>query len=645
MFLLIFFCGGILFTNILMAQSLYPGQHTEKLQLKTCVPLKVSAFNLKDVKLLDSPFKENQDREIRWLLSLRNDQLLYSFRINAGMDSKMNIWRETSVNPFGGWEALNVELRGHTLGHVLSGLALMYASTGDAVFKLKADSLVFELAKIQEVLNQGGYLSAFPQNLIDRAIAGKNVWAPWYTLHKIYAGLLDMYLYTGNKLALQVAEKMGMWAFDKLSVLTQNQLDVMLKCEFGGTSETFYNLYSITGKKEFLALAKMFYHKEVLDPLAEGKDILESYHANTYIPKIIGEVRGYELTGEDKKKKIAEFFWNTVISHHTYAIGGNSNHEHFFSPDSLSTNMSPTCAETCNTYNMLKLTSHLFTMTSDVKYADYYEQALYNHILGSQDPETGMVCYYMPFKAGLFKVYSTPENSFWCCVGTGFENHAKYGEAIYFHGENNVYVNLFIPSELTWEEKGIKIRQETLYPEDERTRLVVLSGNGEKFKISLRYPSWATSGAKVEINGKEQKVKVNPGNYIVLERNWNDGDVIQVNYPMALRLVKTSDNPNMAAIAYGPIILAGAMGNDGISDPAPYANGHPAEYANYKIPANIEDSIIMHGKKNQDWIKKTDETESLSFSVVGADSEEIRLKPYYKIHHERYVLYWNLISR
>jgi len=641
---LIVFFGGIFLSNILLAQSLYSGQHTDKLHIETCVPVKVSAFNLQDVKLLDSPFKENQDREIDWLLSLKNDQLLYSFRINAGMDSRLNIWKDTSFKPFGGWEALDVELRGHTLGHVLSGLALMYASTGEAVFKLKADSLVSELAEIQEVLNQGGYLSAFPQNLINRAIAGESVWAPWYTLHKIYAGLLDMYLYTDNKLALQVAEKMGMWAFDKLSTLNQEQLDIMLKCEFGGTSETFYNLYAITGKKEFLAVAKMFYHKEVLDPLAEGRDILKSYHANTYIPKIIGEVRGYELTGKDKKKDIADFFWNTVINHHTYAIGGNSNNEHFFAPDSLSKNLSPTCSETCNTYNMLKLTSHLFTLSSDAKYADYYEQALYNHILGSQDPETGMVCYYMPFKAGLFKVYSTPENSFWCCVGTGFENHAKYGEAIYFHNERDIYVNLFIPSELNWKEKGIKISQETMFPEEEKTRIAVLSGNGEKFKIYLRYPSWATSGVTVEINGKRQKIRTQPGNYIVLDRNWNDSDVIEVNYPMTLRLIKTPDNPNIAAIAYGPIVLAGATGDEGITNPAPYAQGHPSESSDYKVPDNVENSIITHNKKINDWIKPIDGTKPLTFSTTGARSEYIKLIPYYKMHHQRYVIYWNLIK-
>ncbi len=618
------------------AQSYYPGQQEVKTKIALKIPVKAYAFDLKDIKLLDSPFKQNEERNKKWLRSLNNDQLLLTFRVNAGVDTY-------NAQPLGGWEALHVELRGHTMGHVLSALALIYASTGEKSLKLKGDSLVTELAKVQEMLGQEGYLSAFPQQLIDRAIAGKPVWAPWYTLHKIVSGLLDQYLYADNSQALQVAEKMGDWAYHKMKDLTHDQLAVMLQTEFGGMPETFYNLYAISGKEYYKDLAGMFYHHKVLDPLAEGKDILKGHHANTYIPKIIAEARGYELTGDTRKAQIAEFFWQRVIDHHTYATGGNSNQEHFFAPDSLSKHInSPATTETCNTYNMLKLTLHLFTQNAEIKYADYYERALYNHILASQDPNSGMVCYFMPFKPGMFKVYSTPKNSFWCCVGTGFENHAKYAEAIYFHDNTGVYVNLFIPSVLKWKEKGLQLRQETTYPESEKTQLVVEAAKGERISIRIRYPSWATSGAKVTINGKRLAVKTKPGNYIELTRIWQKGDIVEVSYPMSLHLIPANDNPHIAAIAYGPIILVGAMGNEGVLPPAPYAPNQ-LDYADYAIPKDLIYSIVTHGEPVSKWVKPVANTEPLTFEVVGQEgSKKLRLIPYYRLHHQRYVLYWNL---
>lgn len=617
------------------AQSQYPGQHGSKLKVTLKIPAQAHAFDLENIRLLDSPFKQNQEREEKWLRLLDSDRFLLGFRVNAGMDTHR-------AEPLGGWEALHVELRGHSMGHVLSGLALMYASTGDDFFRLKGDSIVRELAEVQNVLNEGGYLSAFPQQLIDLVIAGKSVWAPWYTLHKIFAGLLDQYLYADNQLALHVAEKMGNWTFQKLENLSEEQLDVMLHTEFGGMPESFYNLYAITGNQKYLDVARMFFHHKVLDPLAKDSDMLQSYHANTFIPKIIAEARGYELTGDFKKERIAKFFWQTVINHHTYATGGNSDHEYFFAPDSLSKHMSASTTESCNTYNMLKLTDHLFTWTADVKYADYYEQALYNHILGTQDPKTGMVCYFMPFKPGLFKVYSTPHNSFWCCVGTGFENHAKYGEAIYFHDSNGLYVNLFIPSVLDWKEKGLKIRQETNYPESDITTLIVESTNGERYPIRVRYPSWAKSGVNVVVNGKHQQIKSKPGSYIELKRNWKVGDKIEVSYPMSLHLIPTNDDSDMVAIAYGPIVLAGKMGNDGIAQPAPYARKQK-QFANDEVLGDVVHLINTHGQAVSNWLKPVQDAGPLTFQLVNQpDSKNIRLVPYYRLHHQRYVIYWNL---
>ena len=617
----------------LFAQSHYPGQNKDKMVVADKATLKVLSFDLKEVKLLDSPFLENQRREEKWLLSIDNNRLLHTFRLNAGIASK--------AKALGGWEAPEIELRGHSTGHVLSGLALMYASTGNISFKLKGDSLVTELKKIQDAIDQNGYLSAFPQYFVNRAINDGHVWAPWYTLHKIFAGLLDMYLYADNKMAFAMAKKMGDWAFLKLSGLSLLQLDKMLKTEFGGMSEVLYNLYALSGEIKYLKTAEMFYHREQLDPLADQKDVLKAHHANTYIPKIIGDARAYELQGTEKEYAIADFFWDTVIAHHTYATGGNSDNEYFFAPDSLGKHLSLRTTETCNTYNMLKLSKHLFSWTAEAKYADYYEQALYNHILGSQDPETGMVCYFMPMKSGSFKVYSNTDSSFWCCVGTGFESHAKYGEAIYFHDAANLFVNLFIPSEVTWREKGIQLRQETRYPESETSRVTFLSSNGEKYSLLLRYPGWATSGATVKINGSRQMTKNRPGSFIRLERKWKKGDVVEITLPMSFRLVPANDDPKIAAIAYGPLILAGEMGKEGLKESAPYADDQD-DLSQLALPVNLKTGINAGGKKISELLKPVGEKSPLTFQLQDASKEKIQLIPYYQIHGERYVVYWKL---
>jgi uncharacterized protein len=612
--------------------SQYVGQFTGIQSVKPQVPIKAFSFDLNDVKLLASRFKENMELDGKWLLEINNNKLLHSWKVNAGMQS--------NGKPYGGWEALDVELRGHSAGHVLSGLALMYASTGDQKYKLKGDSLVKVIAEVQRVLNKDGYISAYPENLINRAIDGKQVWAPWYTLHKIMQGLIDMYEYTDNKEALDVVTKMADWAFKKLSVLTEDQLATMQRQEFGGMMEAAYNLYGITGKEENKKLAEFFYHKSILDPLSRNEDILPRKHANTQIPKIIGEARGYELTGNAREKDIATFFWQTVIDHHTYVTGGNSDSELFFDQDQISKHISKVTTESCNTYNMLKLTRHLFSWTADVKYADYYEQALYNHILGTQEPETGMVTYFMAYTPGSFKTYSTKDNSFWCCVGTGFENHAKYGEAIYYHSDKGIYINLFIPSELTWKEQGIKLVQNTKFPEEATTHLVFNEIKNTATELYLRYPSWATSGAIITINGKNLKVNQKPGSYITINRQWKAGDKIDVTFPMTLHLKATNDNPNLAAVLYGPIVLAGDMGTEGIESPAPFAKDQQ-DFRNMPIPASVISELNTTGKKLNDWIGPVKD-QPLVFKTKGVASREITLIPYYRINRERYVIYWSM---
>ncbi len=635
--------GFLLILSILLkpvfsyAQSQYPGQHNEDMVVKIKAPIKIYSFNLRDVRLLKSPFTANMKRDGQWLLSIGANRLLHNFRVNAGM--------KIYAKALGGWESMDSELRGHITGHAMSALALLYASTGDTQYKNMGDSIVAGLAEVQKVLNQGGYLSAFPQNLIDRCIAGKPVWAPWYTLHKIMAGLLDMYLYTNNRQALEVAEKMGAWAYHKLSPLTSAQLAVMLKNEFGGMNEAFYNLYSVTGNENDLKLAEMFYNKEILDPLAKGIDNLAGLHANTQIPKVIGEARSYELTDDKKLKDISTFFWNTVINTQTYATGGNSDLEHFVTPGQLSKHLTGYTQETCNTYNMLKLTRHLFCWSANEKYMDYYERALYNDILPQQDPQSGMICYFTPIEPGTFKVYSTPYRSFWCDVGTGFENHAKYGESIYYHDDKGIYVALFIPSVLTWKEKSIKIRQETSYPKDPVIHLTIETNKAVNMSLYIRYPSWATSGAYININGKKVEVHQRPGSFITLDRAWHNGDKIEITYPMSLRLIPTPDDSKVAAVAYGPLVLAALMGKQGIVPPAPFSD--PDKYNdyytyNYHIPPDIPDTILITGNKITDWIKPLADSNKIRFKARVASGKEIELEPFNQIHRQRYVVYWNL---
>jgi DUF1680 family protein len=627
-----------------VAQSVYPGQHEGKITLPLQGGIKAYAFDLKDIRLLDSPFRQNMERDSEWIMSLGTDRLLHSFRTSAGVYAGLEGGYST-VKKLGGWESLDCDLRGHSTGHILSALSYLYASTGDKAYKMKSDSLVNGLGEVQDVLlknGYNGYLSAFPENLINRNIAGQCVWAPWYTLHKIYAGLIDQYLYCDNEQALDIVVKAARWAYDKLMPLSEEQRKVMLRNEFGGVNEAFYNLYAITGNPDHKKLAEFFYDADVLDPLACKEDNLSNKHANTFIPKVIGEARNYEITADERSKEIALFFWERVINHQTYCTGGNSQKEKFIPSDSISKYLTGYTQESCNTYNMLKLTRHLFCWDANPKYADYYETALYNHILGQQDPESGMVAYFLPLLSGAHKVYSTPEHSFWCCVGTGFENHAKYGEAIYYRADNALYVNLFIPSELTWEEKGLKVRQETNFPQDGKINMNIGAEKPVKLAIKIRYPAW-TQNVEVKINGKKISVKQSPSSYIVVERTWNNGDKIEINYPMSLQVAETNDNPDIFAVKYGPIVLAGVMGTEGMHAPAPFSDPHRYNdyYTyDYHVPANLTTALKLD-KKNLNWYIKPSDNDKLVFNVLN---ENIRLKPLYNIHHQRYVVYWNLLK-
>jgi DUF1680 family protein len=601
------------------------------------VARQVEDFDLKDVRLLDGPFKEAMLRDQQYLLALDPARLLHTFRLTAGLPS--------SAAPLGGWEAPDVELRGHSAGHYLSALALMYASTGDVRFRDRADGMVGELAKVQAALAargfHAGYLSAFPEELIDRVEARQRVWAPYYTLHKIMAGLLDVHLLCGNPQALAVVTKMAAWVQSRMDRLSEEQQQRMLGTEFGGMNDVLADLYAVTGSPDHLRLARAFNHQAIFGPLERRTDELDGLHGNTQFPKIIGAVRQYELTGERRLHDLAAFFWERVALHRSFVIGGNTDDESFFPVADFSKHLGESSTETCNTYNMLKLTRQLFRLAPSAALADFYERGLFNHILASQDPATGMMCYYVPLKPGAFRTYSTPDQSFWCCVGTGMENHAKYPDSIYFHDHTSLYVNLFIASELAWRAKGVRVRQETRFPEGDTTRLTVRVEHPVPFTLKVRYPGWAASGVDVMINGRETAAARPIGGYVAIDREWRDGDVVDVRIPMHLRVEFLPGEPSVAAVLYGPIVLAGDLGNEGLTAPVRYGPSVPplGRLRTPAIPAFVGDPAKMLGS-----IERVPGA-PLTFRTKGlAQPHDVTLVPFSRAADRRYTVYWKLFT-
>jgi len=630
-----------LFAFVAAAQAMAPAdflvQENSRIKVQSKVPIKAFPFDLQDVRLLDGPFLDAMLRDQKYLLSVDSDRLLHMFRVTAGLPS--------SAKPLGGWEAPDVELRGHSLGHFLSACALMYSSTGDKRFKTKADAIVAELVKIQQAMpSRGfhpGYLSAFPEEFFDRVDARRRIWAPYYTIHKIMAGLLDMYLLCGNRQAFDVVLKKAEWVKFRVDRLSDEQQQAALETEFGGMNEVLANLYAVTGDPDHILLAKKFDHRAVFDPLARGEDSLNGLHANTQIPKAIGAARQYELTGEKRYHDIASFFWQRVAKHRSYVIGGHSDGEHFFPVENFSKYLGASTTETCNTYNMLKLTRHLFAWAPSAETMDFYERGLYNHILASQDPATGMMCYYVPLRPGAFKTFSTPEESFWCCVGTGMENHAKYPDTIYLHDAQSLYVNLFVASELTWKEKGMVVRQETRFPEQDATRLVLKLQKPVRLALRVRYPSWAQSGMTLATNGKRQHVNARPGSYVSVEREWHDGDAVDVRLPMTLRLEAMPDDPKMFALLYGPIVLAGDLGKEGMEDAKRYGPSAPqfGRVRPIEVPAFVCDlKEVLTSVKPAPGAP-------LKFQTHGIGRpRDVSLFPLYRVFEPRYTVYWKVYS-
>ena len=604
-------------------------------------------FALSDVKLLDGPYLRATELNVESLLNYEPDRFLARFREDVGLEPR--------AEQYYGWEAQS--LAGHSLGHYLSACALMYQTTGNPEFLRRVNYIVDELA-ICQAADGDGYIGAFSRGRIDDQdigmvqtgedsfVRGKwvfeneiaqgiivaapfslnGIWAPYYTQHKVLGGLRDAYLLCGNEKALEVKTAFANWLYGVLAHLPHETIQEMLICEYGGINETFADLYGFTGDARHLELSRIFHDDVVMDPLQQGVDRLQGYHANTQIPKITGLARRYELTGDVQDRRAAEFFWRTVIDDHTYVTGGNCNEEYFGAPGKLRDRLGPNTTETCNVYNMLRLTNHLFQWEADPELADYYERALLNHIHASQHPEDGRVIYNLNIDMGGQKHFQNPYG-FTCCVGTGMESHSKYGASIYFHNDTELFVTQFIASELSWRDKGVVLRQLTAYPEEEGTRFEIGADGSTVFTLQIRYPQWAVNGFEIQINGEPQRFSAGPGSFVPLKRTWNDGDVVEVRMPFPVRLESMPDDPDRVAIFSGPVLLAGDLG----------PQNDPRVTEPFYVP------VIRSADRNTaSWL--TSLSDMHRFELQAGYPRNVALQPFYSIYDRRYTVFWDVMT-
>jgi len=589
-------------------------------------------FPLHAVRLGPGPALEALAVNRRFLMDLDPDRLLHMFRVTAGLPS--------SAQALGGWEAPDNELRGHFTGHYLSACAQLAAHTDDAAVRARGVQVCVELAKCQAALG-GGYLSAFPEELFTRLRAGQPAWAPFYTLHKIMAGLFDTHTLSGDRGALGTLLGMARWTERWTQPLDAQQMARVIEREYGGMNELLYNLAAATGEPRWRSLAHRFDRERVFAPLAAGRDELQGLHANTTIPQIIGAARGYELTGDPHLHDAATHFWHTVAERRTYCTGGTSNGESWNTPPGvLARELSGYTEESCVTYNMRKLTRHVYGWTADARLADYLERTYYNGILGVQHPDDGDKLYYLPLQSGYWKLFGTPLHDFWCCTGSMAESFASLGDSIYFHDADGVYVNLFTPSTLDWRERGIRLTQETRFPEDETVRLRVHSSRPARFALRLRMPSWSRAVA-VRLNGKALASDTPPGNYLSLARSWRDGDEVTLQLPMHLYAAPMLDDPTLQAVMYGPLVLAGRLGSAGLTTATLRAPPtQPRKVPEYTAEPIAAPPIIAPGDDPASWLVPVP-GRALEFTTRG-QRETLAVSPLSRIFDERYVVYWRV---
>jgi len=577
-------------------------------------------------------FNEQAEINARYLDSLSVDRLLHSFRVTAGISS--------SATPYKGWEEPTCELRGHFAGgHYQSAVALASAASGNEVLKRKGEELVSGLAQCQKK-SGNGYLSAYPPELFEHLAMGKDVWAPFYTYHKIMAGLLDMYVLTGNSDALQIAEGMARWVGDFFPGTGTEQRQRMLRTEYGGMNEVLVNLAALTKKNRYLETARIFEQPGFLDPLAERRDELQGLHANTHVPKIIGAARMYEVTGDRRYRQIAEYFLEEVLTARNYVIGNTSLDEHWRTlPGQLKGSLAWKNAECCVAYNLMKLQRLVFGWTANARWMDEYERSLFNCRLGTQNAE-GLKQYFFPLASGYWRAYNSPEESFWCCTGTGAEEFAKFTDTIFFRRGDDLFVNQFIASTLDWKEEDLLIEQVTQFPSEQGTTLKIKTSRPIARTIHIRVPGWTADAAEVKINGRTLEAVADPGSYLAIRRVWQDGDTVSISLPMELRQEALPGDDSVAAVLYGPLALAADLG----SGPADGPNRviHSGDTAPDKIPSPdaLPKAVAATGSKTDQWVQ-TESKSELRFKAAG-DGVKYEMMPMYQIRDQRYAVYWQI---
>jgi DUF1680 family protein len=606
-------------------------------------------FPLKDVVLLDGPFKDARDLNIEILLKYDIDRILAPFLKEAGLPKKGELYPN--------WQGLD----GHIGGHYLTAMAMNYAATGNTECKRRMEYMISDLRACQEANGKNhpgwgiGYTGGVPDSKTIWSTLQKGdfrayraTWAPWYNIHKLYAGLRDAWSYAGNEEAKAIFLNLCDWAINITSGLSDEQMQSMLDIEHGGINETLADAYQMTGDEKYLIAAKRFSHRMLLEAMSSDIDNLDNKHANTQIPKAAGFQRIGELSNDRKYYEAGRFFWETVTSTRSLSFGGNSRREFFPGAasciDFINDVEGP---ESCNSYNMLRLTEGLFRTLSSAVYADYYERTLYNHILSTQHPEHGGYVYFTPARPRHYRVYSSPNQAMWCCVGTGMENHGKYNQFIYTYKQDSLFLNLFIASELNWREKGVKIRQETKFPDEEQTLLKITKGSS-KFILMIRYPGWVKDGElKLLINGKVVPIKLHPSSYVALDRNWKTGDSVQIILPMHNSTEQLINVPNYIALMHGPILLGaktgsedlkGIIADEGRWGQIPAGQKLPVD----KAPILIDDDISAIAEKLSPVKDKP-----LTFTMPDIkmiNPVNMELEPFFRIHDARYMMYWMALT-
>lgn len=607
---------------------------------------RLSAFPLSSVQLLNSAFKEAEQTDLHYMLQLDADRLLAPFLKEAGI--------APLKGNYGNWE--NIGLDGHTGGHYLSALSNMYAATGNKEVLQRLNYMIDWLDSCQRK-DGHGYVSGVPHGkaLWKDMAEGKikagsfslaDSWVPLYNIHKLYAGLRDAYLIAGNEKAKSILIKLSDWFISITKDLSDDQMQQILRSEQGGINEVFADVAAITGDNKYLIMARKLSHKAILNPLLQEKDSLNGLHANTQIPKVIGYKRIAELSGDTAWAKAAEFFWTTVVTHRTVSIGGNSVREHFNAATDFSSMIDDVQGpESCNTYNMLRLTEKLFLSNPKTAYIDYYERAVFNHILSTQRPTGGFV-YFTPMRPQHYRVYSQPQECFWCCVGTGLENHGKYGELIYAHDEKDLFVNLFIASKLDWKDKGISLVQQTNFPSQETSLLKFTINQPQSFKVHLRYPAWVTNGQmQISVNGRKWEATKDENGFVIINRTWKTGDEVSIRLPMHGGIEYLPDGSPWASFVYGPIVLAAKTDTSNLVGLKADGSrmGHVAGGPLYSID---KAPVIVTSQSNPALQLKPVKNKPLHFTMADLISQsnykDLTLQPFSSIHDARYMIYWRV---